>query len=85
MTCVVQVRTATAKRQRQQSMAYAPLEFRYRKPRRMSMTVPDSAYQELIALSNQQGRSMSNLAAFLLEGALEHYRREGRRDSNEPV
>ena len=35
-------------------------------PRRVTITVPYALYCELLARSDQQGRSLSNLAAFLL-------------------
>jgi hypothetical protein len=41
-----------------------------RSPRRVTITVPYALYSELLARSDQQGRSLSNLAAFLLEAAL---------------
>ncbi len=41
-----------------------------RYPRRISITVSDNVYQQLIQSSDQQGRSLSNLAAFLLEYGL---------------
>ena len=37
---------------------------------RISITLPYSTYQNLIEKSDHEGRSMSNLAAFLLESAL---------------
>jgi len=42
--------------------------FRY--PRRISITVPYGAYQRLLDRTDQEGRSLSNLAAFLLESTL---------------
>lgn len=39
-------------------------------PRRVTITVPYALYCELLARSDQQGRSLSNLAAFLLEAAI---------------
>jgi len=45
----------------------APL---HRSPRRVTITVPYAMYSELLARSDQQGRSLSNLAAFLIEAAL---------------
>jgi hypothetical protein len=38
-----------------------------RHPRRIVATVPDSVYGALIALSLEQGRSLSNLVAYMLE------------------
>ena len=43
----------------------------FRKPQRISITVNHQLYQKLVASSDLQGRSISNLAAFLLENALE--------------
>jgi hypothetical protein len=42
----------------------------HRSPRRVTITVPYAMYSELLARSDQQGRSLSNLAAFLIEAAL---------------
>lgn len=42
-----------------------------RKPRRVSITVSQAVIERLQRLSDEQGRSTSNLAAFLLETALD--------------
>ena len=42
----------------------------FRSPKRISITIPHNAYENLIKQSDEEGRSMSNLAAFLLESAL---------------
>lgn len=42
-----------------------------RSPKRVSVTVPDVVLQRLIAHSDEQGRSTSNFAAYLLEVALD--------------
>jgi len=42
----------------------------FRSPTRISITVPFNTYQELIKRSDDEGRSMSNLAAFILESML---------------
>lgn len=42
----------------------------FRAPKRISITLPYLIYQELERVSSREGRSMSNLAAFLLESAL---------------
>lgn len=42
-----------------------------RKPRRITITIPDITYTHLLERSNRQGRSISNLAAFLLEHAVQ--------------
>ena len=41
-----------------------------RAPRRLAATIPDNVFQKLNALALEQGRSVSNLAAFLLEASL---------------
>lgn len=38
-----------------------------RKPVRVTITVPKSVYDDLLQVSDWQGRSLSNLAAHLLE------------------
>lgn len=43
----------------------------FRTPKRITITVPFGAYQKLLERSNEEGRSLSNLAAFLLETSLE--------------
>jgi hypothetical protein len=40
------------------------------RPVRVTITIPYNAYQSLVERSNQQGRSLSNLAAYLLETSL---------------
>jgi hypothetical protein len=41
------------------------------RPVRVTITIPYNAYQALVERSNVQGRSLSNLAAYLLESALQ--------------
>jgi hypothetical protein len=41
-----------------------------RKPQRISITISQSTYDRLISRSDQEGRSVSNLAAYLLENGL---------------
>lgn len=43
------------------------LPFHLRKPKRISTTVPARVYDALERLSMEQGRSLSNMAAFALE------------------
>ena len=38
-----------------------------RKPQRITITVPWSTYQALLEISDEQGRSLSNTAAYWLE------------------
>jgi hypothetical protein len=42
----------------------------FRRPVRVTITIPYNAYQALVERSNMQGRSLSNLAAYLLENSL---------------
>ncbi|MFM1811738.1 MAG: CopG-like 1 or ribbon-helix-helix domain, 5 [Cyanobacteriota bacterium] len=42
----------------------------FRKPVRISVTLANVAYRELERRSGEQGRSLSNLAAYLLEVSL---------------
>jgi len=43
-----------------------------RQPRRISLTLSFHVHEELLKRSEEEGRSMSNLCAFLLEDALRH-------------
>ena len=43
----------------------------FRKPVRITITVSCRTYSYLIERSNREGRSMSNLASYLLESSLE--------------
>jgi len=42
----------------------------FRKPVRISITLAHSIYMELERKSDEEGRSLSNLAAYLIEGSL---------------
>jgi len=42
----------------------------FRSSRRITITLPDHAFVRLLQRSDDEGRSLSNLAAFLLETAL---------------
>lgn len=61
-------RTNTSARTLNPARSAAPLLFR--KPRRITVTVPDQIYRSLLERSSREGRSISNLAAFLLERAV---------------
>jgi hypothetical protein len=41
------------------------------KPQRITITVPQAVYRQLGEISFREGRSMSNLASFLLERAIQ--------------
>jgi hypothetical protein len=45
----------------------------FRKPVRLTITMPNSIFQDLERLSFEQGRSLSNLAAHLLEVSLKRF------------
>jgi len=47
----------------------------FRKPVRISITVSHFTCAELIRVSDEQGRSLSNFASFLLEAGLYKYNR----------
>jgi macrodomain Ter protein organizer (MatP/YcbG family) len=52
------------------STTVAPLrapQISQRKPQRITITISWSVYQRLLAVSNEQGRSLSNTAAYWLE------------------
>ena len=55
----------------QQAMALQRAPLFNRRPRRITVTVADATYVALEQISVQEGRSLSNLAAFLLERSLE--------------
>ena len=44
-----------------------------RQPRRITITVSDHVFRQLVQISSEQGRSLSNLAAFLLEQSLSEW------------
>jgi hypothetical protein len=53
----------------------ANLSLYTRAPRRISITLPLLPYERLLKRSDWEGRSLSNLAAFLLEQALNEIER----------
>ncbi|TCD55510.1 hypothetical protein CWE17_11205 [Synechococcus sp. BS56D] len=55
----------------------ASVQFQYlsRKPQRITITLPWSTYQSLLRASDQQGRSLSNVAAYWLEREAETWKR----------
>jgi hypothetical protein len=44
----------------------------FKTPKRISVTIPNATYEMLLKASEKQGRSISNLAAFLLESSLKN-------------
>ena len=56
------------------SMVYSPNSLqRYanRSPKRITITIPHSTFEAIIRRSNEEGRSLSNLAAFILEQGIQ--------------
>jgi hypothetical protein len=52
------------------ALSTAPRALIFRRPRRISITVPHHAFSALQQRSDLEGRSLSNLAAYLLELSL---------------
>jgi hypothetical protein len=45
--------------------------FASRAPKRITITIPHSTFEAIIQRSNEEGRSLSNLAAFILEQGIQ--------------
>ncbi len=56
------------------AMASDRLHLLQRKTKRTSVSLPWAVFEELIALADEQGRSTSNLIAFIVEAKLEEYK-----------
>lgn len=54
----------------------ANLSLYTRAPKRISITLPLRPYEQLLKRSDWEGRSLSNLAAYLLEQALSEFERQ---------
>jgi macrodomain Ter protein organizer (MatP/YcbG family) len=54
------------------------LEVMQRKPKRISITLAFNAWHQLVNKSDYEGRSVSNLAAYLIETGLNIERGQGR-------
>lgn len=54
-----------------QSAAAPIIRPAFRSPRRVTITLPFATYQDLQERADGEGRSLSNLAAFLLESRLQ--------------
>jgi hypothetical protein len=50
----------------------------FRKPRRVSVSLPQQVVNDLVEMADQQGRSLSNIAAFLLETRLREIQSDNR-------
>ena len=44
--------------------------FVVRSPKRLTITIPFSLFEKVVARSNEEGRSLSNLCAYLIERAI---------------
>ena len=53
------------------ALSTAPRTLVFRRPRRITITVPHHAFSALQQRSDLEGRSLSNLAAYLLETCLD--------------
>ena len=54
-------------------------------PRRISITLSYFVHESLLSRSEEEGRSVSNLCAFLLEDALRDQQRDGQREGQQPL
>ena len=45
--------------------------FFVRSPKRLTITLPHVTFEKIVSRSNQEGRSLSNLAAYLLERGID--------------
>ena len=53
-----------------QPALHAPIPLAQRAPRRITITLPYRIQQALLERSEREGRSLSNLAAYLLESSI---------------
>ena len=51
--------------------SHSSIDAHFRAPKRLSVTLSHATYEQLVQKSGWEGRSISNLAAFLLENALQ--------------
>jgi hypothetical protein len=49
------------------SFNYDRMKSLTKSPKRITITIPYSTFQAIVERSNEEGRSLSNLAAFILE------------------
>ena len=61
----------SALRTARQSVVAPVIKPAFRSPRRVTITLPFATYQDLQDRADGEGRSLSNLAAFLLESGLQ--------------
>ncbi len=65
-----QIETGAAINPRAAAISSAEAKRVSRSPKRITITIPYETYQRLVMRSEQEGRSLSNLSAFLLESCL---------------
>jgi hypothetical protein len=51
------------------------LQLLQRKTQRATITLPQSVLEDLLAIADQDGRSLSNLIAYMVETRLEDYKK----------
>ncbi len=51
------------------------LQLLQRKTQRATITLPQSVLEDLLAIADQDGRSLSNLIAYMVETRLEEYKK----------
>ena len=58
--------------------AAARVHLMKRKTQRATISLPQGVLEDLLAIADQDGRSLSNLIAFMVESRLEQYKAEKR-------
>jgi len=51
------------------------LQLMQRKTQRVTVSMPQGVMEELLAIADEDGRSLSNLIAFMVESRLEQYKK----------
>jgi metal-responsive CopG/Arc/MetJ family transcriptional regulator len=51
------------------------LQLMQRKTQRVTVSMPQGVMEELLAIADEDGRSLSNLIAFMVESRLEEYKK----------
>ena len=54
--------------------AATPLQLLQRKTQRATFTIPQVVLEDLLAIADQDGRSLSNVIAYMVESRLEEYK-----------
>ena len=52
------------------------LQLLQRKTQRATFTIPQGVLEDLLAIADEDGRSLSNLIAYMVESKLEEYRKD---------